>query len=206
MPGTILTKSLDSQPLRTLSDRRALDERHLETVLRECYPRLRRTALLMTGNACDADELAQETVVQALDGWRRFKGKSRADTWLLAILVNLNRKRLRAEERRRRRWKLWFWRRQSHNPEARPDKELLQAEWCQSLWSAVAMLPAPQREAIVLRYAEGLSPQEIAEVVTCAVGTAKSRIHHGILALRRALGDPIEPKNSRAVSSLDRRP
>ena len=170
----------------------------------QCYPRLRRAALLMTGNACDADELAQETVVQALGGWRRFRRKSRPDTWLFAILVNLNRKRLRAEERRRRRWKLWFCCRETQRIEPQPDKELLHLEWSESLWSTVATLPTAQREAVVLRYAEGLSPDEIAQIQKCPVGTAKSRIHHGILALRRVFADPIETQTEQAASSLDR--
>jgi RNA polymerase sigma-70 factor (ECF subfamily) len=180
-----------------------LDEHDLETVVRQHYPRLRRAALLMTGNPYDADELAQETVVHALGGWRRFRRKSRPDTWLFAILVNLNRKRLRAEERRWRRWKLWFWRRESQAIEPRPDKQLLQEEWIQSLWSQVAKLPTAQREAVVLRYAEGLSPEEIAQILKCPVGTAKSRVHHGILALRRAMADATETQHVRATSSLD---
>ena len=156
----------------------------------------------MTGNSCDAEELAQETVLHALSGWRSFRGQSRPDTWLFAILVNLNRKRLRANERHQRRWRLWFWRRENQSNEQRADKELLQAEWVQSLWSSVAKLSPVQREAIVLRYAEGLSLQEIAEIVDCPVGTAKSRIHHGILALRRQLTDPVEHIPERAITSL----
>jgi RNA polymerase sigma-70 factor (ECF subfamily) len=176
----------------------------LETIVCQCYPRLRRAALLMSGSSCDADELAQETVVQALSAWRRFRRTSRPDTWLFAILINLNRKRLRAEERGRRRWKLWFWRRETHRTETQPDKDLLRNEWNQSLWSTVATLPAAQREAVVLRYAEGLPLEEIAKILKCPIGTVKSRIHHGIVALRRALAGPAKTQKEQATSSLDR--
>lgn len=155
----------------------------------------------MTGNSWDADELAQETALQAWAGWSHFKHKSHADTWLYSIMVNLNRKRLRAEQRRRRRRHLWFWR-APDNPERQPDQSALQVEWAQSLWSTVATLPTPQREAVVLRYAEGLSHEAIAVILGCPAGTVKSRIHHGILALRRALGDPLEQKPKAVGSSM----
>jgi len=55
--------------------------------------------------------------------------------------------------------------------------------------SALDELPAEQREALVLRFLEELSYEEICEVVGCPVGTVRSRIHYAKLAMQRLLED-----------------
>ena len=49
----------------------------------------------------------------------------------------------------------------------------------------MSALPDPQRQAIVLRFAEGLSYEEVAAVMNCPIGTVKSRLHHGLAALKK---------------------
>ncbi|MFT5523789.1 MAG: RNA polymerase sigma-70 factor (ECF subfamily), partial [Pirellulaceae bacterium] len=61
------------------------------------------------------------------------------------------------------------------------------SEWKSSLWIYVARLPDGQRQALVLRFSEGLRYEEIADILECPVGTVKSRIFHGLAALRNAL-------------------
>ena len=69
------------------------------------YPRIRRAALLLSnGNAWEADDLAQETLLHAAQGWSRFKGASCEGTWLYSILVNQHRQRQRTGRRSWRRW------------------------------------------------------------------------------------------------------
>ena len=55
------------------------------------------------------------------------------------------------------------------------------------LGAVVALLPEGQRQSLVLRFSEGLRYEEIAEVLECPLGTVKSRIFHGLAALRRIL-------------------
>jgi RNA polymerase sigma-70 factor, ECF subfamily len=151
------------------------------------YPRILRAALLMTGSRSDAEDLAQETFLQALKSRRAFEGRSRIDTWLYAILLNLHRRRLRSRQRVWRRVCEWFARRSSAAEVAQPQQAAELAEWRESVWSAVAELPLAQAHAVTLRYAEGLSYQEIAAVLDCPVGTVKSRLHHALESLRAAL-------------------
>ena len=107
----------------------------------------------------------------------------------LAILLNRHRSRFRSVRRRRQGWLRWLRqapaRAEADPPEARIEWE----EWRDTLWAAVARLPQPQQHAIVLRYSEGLSYDEIAEVLPCPVGTVKSRLHHGLAALGRNLAE-----------------
>lgn len=53
---------------------------------------------------------------------------------------------------------------------------------------ALALLPAAQREALLLRYADGLSVQDAADALGCPEGTVRSRVHHGLRGLRSVPG------------------
>jgi RNA polymerase sigma-70 factor, ECF subfamily len=153
----------------------------------EHYPRIRRAALMLSnGNAWDADDLAQETILQAARGWRSFTGASQVHTWLYSILLNQHRRRIRSAGRWWRSWMGWFERRPLEN--GSPELQLEADEWRQTLWSAVAELPEPQKQAVILRYAEELTYEQIADVLQCPLGTVKSRLHHGLAALARKLG------------------
>ena len=153
----------------------------------EHYPRIRRAALVLSsGNAWDADDLAQETMLQAARGWRNFSGKSQVHTWLYSIFLNQHRRRLRTAGRWWRTWTTWFERQPQCDPS--PQAALEADEWRQTLWSAVGELPEVQKQAVVLRWAEELSYDEIAQVLDCPIGTVKSRLHHALAALAKKLG------------------
>jgi RNA polymerase sigma-70 factor (ECF subfamily) len=155
----------------------------LEQLAQQCYARIWRAALLLAGESHEADDLAQETFVQAALGARRFRGDSDPFVWLYGILLNVHRKR-------RRRLGAWL-RAMARWWERRPSEGGLPAAgsgaWRERLWSVVHELPLPQRQAIVLRFAEGLSYPEIAQAVGCPVGTAKTRVFHGLRGLRERL-------------------
>jgi RNA polymerase sigma-70 factor (ECF subfamily) len=169
-----------------------VSEAELELLVDRHYGRIHRAALVMTGNVWEADDLAQETFLQALRSWRRFAGQSRVETWLYAILINQRRRRLRTRQRAERRllrWLHWAW----TPPELeKPERGMELDEWRQSVWRHVAELPEAQRHAMVLRYSEELTHDEIAQVLGCPVGTVKSRLHHALAALRRKLNDEGE--------------
>ncbi|HVX09584.1 MAG TPA: sigma-70 family RNA polymerase sigma factor [Pirellulales bacterium] len=164
-----------------------MDQRDFDRLI-EHYPRIRRAALILSnGNDWDADDLAQETMLQAARGWRSFAGASQVHTWLYSILLNQHRRRLRTGKRGWRTWIGWFERKSGATGDA-PDRRLENDEWRQSVWSAVGDLPEAQKQTILLRYSEELSYDEIARVLQCPVGTVKSRLHHALGALEKKLG------------------
>lgn len=69
--------------------------------------------------------------------------------------------------------------------DVRPDDRL------ESMRAAIAALPPPQREALLLRLQQDFSYDEIAEVLEIPVGTVRSRLHYAVLQLRQALNPPI---------------
>ena len=152
------------------------------------FARIHRAALVLTGNPWDADDLAQETFLVLAAQVDRFRGQSGVYTWLYGILLNLDRRERRRYGMRRRKLKV-LWENEPADEQTSPSAEtpIEVAEWKKSLWSFVARLPDGQRQALVLRFSEGLRYDEIAEVLECPLGTVKSRIFHGLLALRRSL-------------------
>lgn len=163
-----------------------------EMLIEQHYPRIRRAAVLLTGNSWEAEDLAQETFLQAMQSLSRFDKTSRVETWLYGILVNLDRKRRRRHVRGWRQITTWFLRKSVDSDHQSPSELIESRERRQGIWDAVAELSEHQQHAIVLRYAEGLSYQEIAEVMGCPAGTIKSRLHHGLTALKNKLGTSLD--------------
>ena len=153
--------------------------------VRAHYERIHSAAWMMTGDRWAAEDLAQETFVVAIDKWSRFKGRSSRATWLYGILIQLRRRHGRTLARLRKRLRNYA----DQNPQPLlhdPNTELAERQWRESVWADVAKLPSPQRDAITLRFAQEMSYDEIAEAIGCAVGTAKTRVHHGLKRLRLA--------------------
>lgn len=147
------------------------------------YPIIYRAAWTMTGNTAEAEDLAQETFVVALDRWDTFAGRSTRSTWLYGILIHLHRRRSRSLSRLKRRLERNA---NSKNESVHDDPaaEDYYEAWKSSVWSLVAKLPAVQCAAITLRFMQELSYRELAQAMNCSVGTAKSRVHEGIKRLK----------------------
>jgi RNA polymerase sigma-70 factor (ECF subfamily) len=152
--------------------------------------------LSMLGDVADAADGTQEVFLKAFRGIRSFRQGSSLKTWLYRIAIReaLNHKR-------------WFKRHLQKNVsiDAEPEEghaaieieDLSQTPFDQfaahemqaAVQNALQQIPKVFRGAVILRDLEGLSYEEIAEVLECSVGTVKSRILRG----RRALKDLLEP-------------
>jgi RNA polymerase sigma-70 factor (ECF subfamily) len=149
--------------------------------------RLFNTMLAYLGEREEALDVTQEALLAAFRAYAKFRGQSDPFTWLYRIAVNIAKKRFR---RRRRREEL-----QVHHQAVgegagevdlrTPEAELLEREKARLLREAISQLPEDQREAIILAYVDQMSYEEIARVQECSLGTVKSRIHRGRLALGR---------------------
>ncbi len=162
---------------------------NVHQVTEDYFSRIHRAALVLTGNPWDADDLAQETFLELARQADRFQGRSSVYTWLYGILLNLERR----HRRRHGVWKrklrvLWGFEQPVEKTVPAAETKIEVQEWKRSLWAEVAKLPDGQRHALVLRFSEHLSYEEIAEALGCPLGTVKSRIHHGLATLREHLG------------------
>jgi RNA polymerase sigma-70 factor (ECF subfamily) len=165
----------------------------IDEATQEHFARIHRAALILSGNPWDADDLAQETFLILARQSGRFEGRSSVYTWLYGVLLNLDRRQRRRYGLQRRKLRV-LWGAQATEPTSGPGADAVTEvrEWKSSLWARVAKLPDGQRQSLVLRFSEGLRYEEIAEILQCPLGTVKSRIFHGLAALRRILDEEGE--------------
>jgi RNA polymerase sigma-70 factor (ECF subfamily) len=163
----------------------------------EHFARIHRAALVLSGNPWDADDLAQETFLILARQADQFGGRSSLYTWLYGILLNLERVHRRRSGLGRRKLQV-LWDGHAAEDKASPPSSAAAevTEWKRSLWARVAQLSDGQRQCLVLRFSEGLAYEDIATALDCPLGTVKSRIFHGLLALRRVLEEEGEDLKS----------
>ena len=155
-----------------------------------------------TRNAVDAEDLAAEALLRAyraLCGYSAERIEALAvRPWLLTILRNTARNRARDAARRPAPPP-------RHEPvdddatrEAGPAEQAERGELQRTLGAALAELSEVQRTAVVLRHVQGLPTSEVAHVLGCKDGTAKSHVSRGLTRLRDVLGaaPPQEPPAS----------
>jgi len=155
---------------------------------------LYRTALRLTHNRADAEDLVQEACLRAFRSFHRFIPGTNCRAWLLTIVRNTFLNRIRDEGRQVLAGRaagadpaLGPAAESAATPE-NPEEELLQTVLHGDVDRALKALPLPFREAVVLADLEGLTYREVAEVLSCPIGTVMARLSRGRRLLREALG------------------
>jgi RNA polymerase sigma-70 factor (ECF subfamily) len=151
---------------------------------------LYRVALRLAGNAADADDLVQETMLKAYRAWDQYQPGTNAKGWLLTILrhtfINEYRRRARHPENvdiDAIEPFAVFEDVQEDDPQGRFFDQIVDDE----VLRAIDALPEQFREAIVLSDVEGLSYEEIARIIGVPLGTVKSRLFRARRVLQRNL-------------------
>jgi|SRR5208283_2348842 len=153
--------------------------------------RLLRQALALCGQPALAEDLAEDTLVEAWRCLHRYNGKCQFFTWLCAILLN----RYRNTVRERRPLPFSAFRGDDRqevedgfgrlaDPDSLPDEEAQRREQASLLRSCIEALPAKQQQIIHLRFYVDDSLGGIAAALGCSVGTVKSRLSHALDKLR----------------------
>lgn len=171
------------------------DETALGTLYDTCCKRVFGLALRIVGDRQVAEEVTIDAFAQA---WDRAGGYEPSKGNVLCWLLNLTRSRA-LDRRRRMGVRAALSNTQVADlaaavlaPEASPEETSVAAERAARVRSAAAALPRGQREAIAAAFFAGMSHTEIAKVLEVPLGTIKSRIRDGMLALKRALASTIE--------------
>lgn len=151
-------------------------------------------AFRMVGNYDDAGDLAQEALIRIFKSIAGFKGQSTFSTWIYRITTNVcldeirkrkNRKVLSLDEEIHA--EDGEMQRQIMSDDPLPDEIVEREELQRIVGDAIGNLPEEQRLVITLRDIQGLSYEEISEVLDCPSGTVKSRINRARLALKNSL-------------------
>ncbi|HUD82978.1 MAG TPA: RNA polymerase sigma factor [Candidatus Saccharimonadales bacterium] len=149
-----------------------------------CGPRLLRSAFLLCGSETDAQDLVQETLIQALQSIHRFRGQSSIYTWLRAILLNLSRHYHR--DRQRLVCDDELARKDIPAPDEGPARLDTEAASL-ALADALRQLSGVHRTVLVLRFYEEMKIHEIAAHLGLSKGSVKSRLHYAIAKMQRLL-------------------
>jgi RNA polymerase sigma factor (sigma-70 family) len=151
-----------------------------------------RTAWVITRSDADAEEATQDAFVKAHVALPRFRDGAPFRPWLLAIVANEARNRVRSAGRRTGLVLRVAEERRPDDAVPSPEAALLDSERREQLLAAIERLPDAAREAIACRYLLELSEEETAAALDCPRGTVKSRVSRALDRLRAELGEEVE--------------
>ena len=164
-----------------MADRLSADR--FEDELLAAVPFMRAFGRTLTGDMEQAEDLAQETVLQAWRCREQFHPGTNLRAWLSTILRN----RFYSGQRRRK-WRAEYDQEIIERTLVAPDDPSANVE-LEDVRRALNMLPDFQREALILVGAGGMSYDEVAHIMGCPVGTVKSRVRRARDELQAILYD-----------------
>ena len=157
---------------------------------------LLRTALRMTKNSNDAEDLVQEALTKAYRSWDKFESGTNCRAWLFKIMTNMFINEYRSKSRTPVALSVddvddgfLYGQLASAGAQRTPEEELFGRILDDDIKNAIAELPEDYRLVVTLSFVEGFSYQEIADIVDLQLGTVKSRLHRGRRLLQKRLYD-----------------
>lgn len=177
------------------------DQKAFELLVIKYQRRIQRLIGRMVRDVDLVEDIAQETFIRAYRALAQFRGEAQFYTWLYRIAVNTAKKSLMDLKRNPTISENSFKSGQSDESDETsplenelistetPDAVLASKEIAQIINAALEALPEELRQAITLREIEGLSYDEIAEIMSCPIGTVRSRIFRA----REAISQKVKP-------------
>ena len=145
---------------------------------------LLRTAWMLTGDQALTEDLMQTALARTSPHWKRVSSAGTPEAYVRTVMVRHNAA-----------WRARLWKRE--RPTRDPGDEgatplavddHARAEDRVVLADALASLPVRQRKAVVLRFFDDLSVEEVAQIMNCSPGTVKSQTARGLVKMGGALG------------------
>jgi len=172
-------------------------QREFEVTAMEHTDALYRTALRMTKNVKDAEDLVQETLLKAYRFFDRFEKGTNIKAWLFKIMMNIFINEYRQKSKKPTPMSYddvddnyLYHQLKFHKTEGRDPEDLLFSRiFDDDVKKAIEELPDDFRIVVVLAFLEEFSYQEIAEIANLQLGTVKSRLHRGRKLLQKSLWD-----------------
>lgn len=142
------------------------------------------------GDASAGEEVAQDVLLETWRRRARYRGRGRLEIFLFIVARNRCRNRARDEGRRRS----WRWPDGGVTPAGLRDSgeqldHLLELERQHRVWEALVGLPVKLREAVLLRFDQGLGYAEIARILGRPEATVRSRVFSALRRLRGEIGE-----------------
>ncbi len=154
-----------------------------------------RTAFRMINNQEDALDLTQEIFLKAYKNINKYNFKSQFSTWLYKLAINVCIDELRKQKKSNEVLTDEIPHNRTYNDT--PEDIVLSEEQEALIWRALDLLKEKERSVLVLREMEGLSYEEIANILGCSMGRVKSRIHESREKLKKALEKISKSRNDK---------
>lgn len=156
-----------------------LIKKYQDVIYRQCYQ--------FTYNVDDAIDLTQEVFLRAYKSLNSFKGRSNFSTWLYRIAYNACKDYLRNKKSCVEAENAYLEYNSDKDLQNSPSELTEEKELIDEIRKAMRMLSPQARNAIILKYFEGLDYQSIADILGCGINTVKTNISKGIRMLRNIL-------------------
>ena len=183
-----LAEAAKAENLSVAEGLRRHDPELLDELIVRYQHRLLRYLLYLTGNREQAEDMFQETWMRVLVRGAQYNGAARFDTWLFTIarnlVIDLRRKRQMASLDEMKEMNGAERSLDAVSAEKSPFEQLQTLEKGHQVAEALLGLEPMYREAIVLRFQEEMTLEEIAQVTMAPLSTVKSRLYRGLAALR----------------------
>jgi len=163
------------------------DAAAFEALTRPYYASLLRLILALCQNIDDAEDCLQEALVGAYRSMDTFRGEASVHTWLHRVAINTTRNWMRSNARATKQQLACQDEPAGPRNTGNPEQALLDAESCRMTRTALLRLPCHYREPLLLRYYQGMSYQETADILQIPIGTVRSRIAQAKVLLQRHL-------------------
>jgi RNA polymerase sigma-70 factor (ECF subfamily) len=189
-----------------MADSRELPAAAVQRLMDEEGDRMFGLGLKLCGNHAEAEDLVQETFLQAFRKWEQFEGRSEPTSWLYTIASRICQRRNRRRAGEPARMESLSSLLPSGDPtvaelpspEAGPLEEHLRREMQESVDRALAKLPLHLRLPLLLKDIAELSVAQVADILGIKRATVKTRVHRARLALRKELAATLPQRSAAA--------
>ena len=179
----------DEQDIRAIAQIRQGDRDAYSDIVKKYKGLIYNLVIKITGNLSEAEDITQDVFVQIYKNLNRYDETKRFFPWMYTVALNVIRNKqnkkapviLSSEQEAL----ADQWLQHSETPE----KTVSIAQQQMILARCILDLPMKQREAIVLRYYQGLAFEEIAEIQSCSVSAAKMRVYRCLEHLKNLMKD-----------------
>ena len=161
-----------------------------ETLYRAHHDRIVRLCRLLLNDPAEADEAAQDAFMRLLRAGAVWENPAALESWLTRFAVNACH-----DKRRSRWWKVWREKHMDFTEEhfsscsPTPEESTISREKRSHIWQLFQTLSARQKEVFVLRYVEGRTGDDVAQLLGISTGSVKQHLFRAVRHMRKALGE-----------------
>ena len=174
------------------------DKTAFDLLVRKYQHRIAKLVSRYVSDRAEVEDVTQEAFIKAFRAIKGFRGESAFYTWLYRIAINTAKNYLVAQGRRLPSTDLEVEEAEASDVSstlrdaATPERQLLADEIARTVERVLVALPEDLRTAVTLREIDGLSYEEIAEIMDCPIGTVRSRIFRAREAIDKELRPLLE--------------